>query len=400
MLEHELINDITVRNDVVQDGVRKLRNPRWRPEMALSKMTAFWLTIWRPEMTQSKLTNFRKYMGATVAEWLDCMTPTKANWIQSPDSSFRIFASGNRAGRCRLFAGFSRGSPVSPVLSFRRCSILTSQSPSSALKTSLLRGAQSSSLASLVRKYARCIGCSRESRGCARVCCGGAQDAEISYDVNDNDADPTPRYDRVGTNSHGTRCAGEIAMAANNGKCGVGVAFNSRIGGVRLLDGLVNDRAEGSALGFAHDKVDVYSASWGPVDDGMTVEGPGRLAAEAIQRGIAQVSPSSHFRFSPHSQASLGDFSRTLLRRREHIHNICAFEENVPAHLCSAVNNYQWNMHYELPLPMFGRYPNTLKEVGRSDAYGSEVEAGHWSWCKCKIARMACGINGRPWHSG
>ena len=31
--------------------------------------------------------------------------------------------------------------------------------------------------------------------------------------------------------SHGTRCAGEIASAGNNGVCGVGVAYNARIGG-------------------------------------------------------------------------------------------------------------------------------------------------------------------------
>lgn len=31
--------------------------------------------------------------------------------------------------------------------------------------------------------------------------------------------------------SHGTRCAGEVAMEANNSYCGVGIAFNARIGG-------------------------------------------------------------------------------------------------------------------------------------------------------------------------
>ncbi|XP_023717967.1 neuroendocrine convertase 1 isoform X2 [Cryptotermes secundus] len=113
-------------------------------------------------------------------------------------------------------------------------------------------------------------------------------DPEISYDANDNDYDPTPRYDEALTNAHGTRCAGEIAMSANNRKCGVGVAFNAKVGGVRLLDGMVNDRVEGSALGYAFDKVDIYSASWGPNDDGKTVEGPGRLAQEAIERGIQQ----------------------------------------------------------------------------------------------------------------
>ena len=57
------------------------------------------------------------------------------------------------------------------------------------------------------------------------------QDPDISYDANDNDCDPTPRYDETLTNAHGTRCAGEIAMSANNRKCGVGVAFNAKIGG-------------------------------------------------------------------------------------------------------------------------------------------------------------------------
>ena len=32
-------------------------------------------------------------------------------------------------------------------------------------------------------------------------------------------------------NCHGTKCAGEIAAEANNGICGVGVAFNASIGG-------------------------------------------------------------------------------------------------------------------------------------------------------------------------
>lgn len=33
------------------------------------------------------------------------------------------------------------------------------------------------------------------------------------------------------SNRHGTRCAGEIAMVANNEFCGVGIAYNSKIGG-------------------------------------------------------------------------------------------------------------------------------------------------------------------------
>uniref|UniRef100_H3AFD1 Neuroendocrine convertase 1 n=1 Tax=Latimeria chalumnae TaxID=7897 RepID=H3AFD1_LATCH len=111
-------------------------------------------------------------------------------------------------------------------------------------------------------------------------------DPEASYDFNNNDHDPFPRYDPTNENKHGTRCAGEIAMHANNNKCGVGVAYNSKVGGIRMLDGIVTDAIEASSIGFNPEHVDIYSASWGPNDDGKTVEGPGRLAQKAFEYGI------------------------------------------------------------------------------------------------------------------
>ncbi|XP_076624552.1 neuroendocrine convertase 1 [Colletes latitarsis] len=111
-------------------------------------------------------------------------------------------------------------------------------------------------------------------------------DPYISYDVNEGDNDPLPRYEISGMNGHGTRCAGEIAMEANNRKCGVGVAFEASVGGIKLLDGVVNDRVEGEALGYKPEAVDIYTASWGPADDGKSLEAPGRLATEALERGI------------------------------------------------------------------------------------------------------------------
>jgi proprotein convertase subtilisin/kexin type 1 len=108
----------------------------------------------------------------------------------------------------------------------------------------------------------------------------------ISFDLNDNDDDPMPHYGATPSNSHGTRCAGEIAMKANNSKCGVGIAFNVQIGGIRMLDGPVSDRVEGEALIYALDKVDIFSASWGPSDNGEVVEGPGRLAQLAFMKGV------------------------------------------------------------------------------------------------------------------
>ncbi|XP_049871598.1 neuroendocrine convertase 1-like isoform X2 [Pectinophora gossypiella] len=113
-------------------------------------------------------------------------------------------------------------------------------------------------------------------------------DPEISWDCNDRDSDPTPRYEQPMRNSHGTRCAGEIAMTANNRKCGVGVAWGAKVGGIRMLDGRITDRIEGEAIAYACDKVDIYSASWGPYDNGRTVEGPGRLATEAFKRCVTE----------------------------------------------------------------------------------------------------------------
>ena len=103
-------------------------------------------------------------------------------------------------------------------------------------------------------------------------------DALASFDVNQNDNDPTPRYDLIDSNRHGTRCAGEVAATANNSNCAVGIAYKAGIGGVRMLDGDVTDAVEARSLGLNNQHIHIYSASWGPDDDGKTVDGPGRLA--------------------------------------------------------------------------------------------------------------------------
>ncbi|KAK3588783.1 hypothetical protein CHS0354_011991 [Potamilus streckersoni] len=113
-------------------------------------------------------------------------------------------------------------------------------------------------------------------------------DPYASYDVNDHDPDPMPRYNPTNENRHGTRCAGEVAAKANNSKCIVGIAFNSKIGGVRMLDGDVFDAVEATSLSFNRSHVDIYSASWGPDDDGRVVDGPGPLALKAFVDGITQ----------------------------------------------------------------------------------------------------------------
>ena len=54
------------------------------------------------------------------------------------------------------------------------------------------------------------------------------QDLEASYDFVAATNDPTPYYS---SDSHGTNCAGVVAMERDNGYCGVGVAYDSQIGG-------------------------------------------------------------------------------------------------------------------------------------------------------------------------
>ena len=111
-------------------------------------------------------------------------------------------------------------------------------------------------------------------------------DPLASTDINGNDNDPMPQDN--GDNKHGTRCAGEVAAAMGNGVCGVGIAFNASIGGVRMLDGIVNDAVEARALSLNPNHIDVYSASWGPEDDGKTVDGPGPLAKRAFLNGVVR----------------------------------------------------------------------------------------------------------------
>uniref|UniRef100_A0A1A9W1G0 furin n=1 Tax=Glossina brevipalpis TaxID=37001 RepID=A0A1A9W1G0_9MUSC len=109
-------------------------------------------------------------------------------------------------------------------------------------------------------------------------------DPDASFDINGNDSDPTPQDN--GDNKHGTRCAGEVAAVAFNNYCGVGVAYNASVGGVRMLDGKVNDVVEAQALSLNPSHIDIYSASWGPEDDGSTVDGPGPLARRAFIYGV------------------------------------------------------------------------------------------------------------------
>lgn len=108
---------------------------------------------------------------------------------------------------------------------------------------------------------------------------------EGSWDFNGGGPDPLPV---LLEDKHGTRCCGEIA-AAKNDVCGVGVAYGSKIAGIRMLSEPINDADEAQAITYAYQKNDIYSCSWGPIDDGATMEGPGilikRAMTDAVQKG-------------------------------------------------------------------------------------------------------------------
>ena len=105
-----------------------------------------------------------------------------------------------------------------------------------------------------------------------------------SYDFNDNNPEPKPR---LSDDRHGTRCAGEIA-AVKNGVCGVGVAYNAKIGGLRILSKVITDEDEARAMNYKFQDNQIYSCSWGPPDDGRSMDAPGLLIRIAMVTAVQQ----------------------------------------------------------------------------------------------------------------
>jgi subtilisin-like proprotein convertase family protein len=102
----------------------------------------------------------------------------------------------------------------------------------------------------------------------------------LSWDYVLNQADP------IGTSGdiHGTACAGVAAARGFNGIGVSGAAPWAGLAGIRLL-GAETDVNEALSLSHEKQSIAIYSNSWGPVDDGMRLEGPGPLTLEAIQQG-------------------------------------------------------------------------------------------------------------------
>jgi subtilisin-like proprotein convertase family protein len=112
----------------------------------------------------------------------------------------------------------------------------------------------------------------------------------LSRDVNFNDADPAPN---VGSDYHGTAVAGVAAGRGNNGVGVSGVAPRAGVSGIRLIAAATTDAQEAQGLTFQNNNQgglgtnDIYSNSWGPSDNGATLEGPGPATKAALANGVA-----------------------------------------------------------------------------------------------------------------
>ncbi len=99
----------------------------------------------------------------------------------------------------------------------------------------------------------------------------------------DNDPSPKPAHE----DTHGTPCAGVSAARGNNGVGVSGSAPRATLVGLRLISNerSVTDADEAGAFAHSNALIHIKSNSWGPDDNGETMEGPGTLAAAALKTG-------------------------------------------------------------------------------------------------------------------
>ncbi|KAK3580093.1 hypothetical protein CHS0354_001227, partial [Potamilus streckersoni] len=104
---------------------------------------------------------------------------------------------------------------------------------------------------------------------------------EGHYDFVDNDNDPYPPDNF----RHGTQVAGLIAAERDNNNCIVGVAYGSKLIGVRFMGSShTTDITEAYAIAHGYNLIDISCNSWGPPDRSGYFA-PGALTAAAFEFG-------------------------------------------------------------------------------------------------------------------
>lgn len=106
----------------------------------------------------------------------------------------------------------------------------------------------------------------------------------LDYDYCGNDGNPSPSN----WDAHGTAAAGVAAAVGNNSLGVSGSAPEAGLAGLQLISCSLSDTKESGALSHLRQSIDIYSNSWGPSDDGRTLEAPGPLVLAAFEEDVFQ----------------------------------------------------------------------------------------------------------------
>mgnify|MGYP002078344428 CR=1 FL=1 len=96
--------------------------------------------------------------------------------------------------------------------------------------------------------------------------------------------DPAPN---LAWDDHGTPCAGVAAGRGNNSIGISGAAPFAQFAGLRLISTTVGDSQEAESVAYSNQHLFVKSNSWGPSDNGRTMEAPGPLTRAAFSNSTA-----------------------------------------------------------------------------------------------------------------
>ncbi|MBN2217027.1 MAG: S8 family serine peptidase, partial [Pirellulales bacterium] len=107
--------------------------------------------------------------------------------------------------------------------------------------------------------------------------------ADLSYDFNNGDNDPSPE-DTNPWDNHGTSVAGVAGGVGNNGLGVSGTAPGAELAGLRLISSWIDDYTIASALSYLNQDIDIYNNSWGRTS---FLIGEGPLSLAAIEAGAA-----------------------------------------------------------------------------------------------------------------
>jgi len=104
-------------------------------------------------------------------------------------------------------------------------------------------------------------------------------ESSLDYDYCGNDGNPNPSN----WDAHGTAAAGVAAAVGNNSLGVSGAAPAAGLAGIRLISCSLTDTKEANAISHERQSIDIYSNSWGPSDNGRTLEAPGPLTLAVFE---------------------------------------------------------------------------------------------------------------------